>query len=228
MTDVLGDGISECVLLTHCGCDKDVVNAARVSYANADESTEMLEKDSKLLRYLIFNEHGSPLEHTYLRFRVKAPLYVIQEMLRHRVGVSFNQESHRYVGLGTEARPFEFYVPEKFRAQSKANKQSSLGMIEDNYSQASYEEIIQRASQSYTKLIESGVCKEQARGVLPTCTYSSLWISCNLRSLMHFVSLRDHPRAQWEIRQYAIEMKRLATQYFPESIKFFDERQGEG
>jgi thymidylate synthase (FAD) len=152
-------------------------------------------------------------------FRIKAPLYVVQEMLRHRIGTSFNQESLRYIEAG-EGDP-EFYVPLEFRAQSTKNKQSSEGALEVETPRVDYMRSLMSAQLSYKLLLKMGVCREQARGVLPHCTYTSLYFTLNARSLMHFLELRLHARAQWEIRQYAVHILHLAKQHMPVTLEIF-------
>lgn len=222
--DVLGDGISNLQLVQIFGTDRMVVNAARVSYANdVDLHAPVTEKDRKLIRFLLKHHHGTPLEHNLITFRVKAPLYVVQEMLRHRIGTSFNQQSHRYIepGKGEENVERKFYVPTHFRYQHKTNRQASEGEFpEVDYlrARADYLEACEFSYDQYQKLIDAGVAREQARGVLPHSTYTSLYFTLNLRSLMHFLGLRLEEDAQWEIRQYANQMNWIAEHYFPVTL----------
>lgn len=219
--DPLGDGLSHLELVQIFGTDKMVVNAARVSYAkDVDLNEPVNDRDKKLIRFLLENNHGTPLEHNLITFRVKAPLYVIQEMLRHRIGTSFNQESHRYIepGKGEPEVLRKFYVPTHFRYQDKKNKQASNGEFpETDYlrARADYLEACDFAYAQYQKLIDAGVAREQARGVLPHSTYSSLYFTLNLRSLFHFLELRLASNAQLEIRQYANIMRDLVRDHFP-------------
>ncbi|HEY9885991.1 MAG TPA: FAD-dependent thymidylate synthase, partial [Vampirovibrionales bacterium] len=85
-----------------------------------------------------------------------------------------------------------------------------------------YQKAIDNSYTSYQKLLEAGVCREQARGVLPQATYTQFYWTCNLRSLFHFVKLRDHEGAQWEIRQYAKAMLKQAKEFFPETIEIWE------
>lgn len=230
--DPLRDNISEIELIQACGSDKMIVNAARVSYGNdASINEAVTERDKKLIKFLLRHRHGTPFEHNLITFRVKAPLYVIQEMLRHRIGVSFNQESHRYIQPGQKSTeqgsPIrKYYVPQTFRLQDTKNKQSSIGSIDNELNDASKELYINscdEAFNNYESLINKGVCREQARGVLPHCTYSSLYFTLNLRSLMHFLGLRLPQNAQWEIRQYAKCALILCEPIFPETFEIIKE-----
>jgi len=215
--DVLGDGISSVELIQVMGSDEMIAAAARVSYAKdtspmpVNPLSERGQSNAKLIRYMIDHEHGSPFEHTLITFRVTAPLFVVQEMLRHRIGVSFNQQSGRF----TEFKP-EFYTPKVFRQQATKNKQSSEGEVKyAGLTRNVYQMANLAAYESYQSLLRLGVCREQARGVLPHCTYTSLYITFNVRSLMHFLDLRLSPDAQWEIMQYAREFARHFEQFFP-------------
>lgn len=226
--DPLGDSLSELQLIQYCGNDKMILNAARVSYANdGDINAPINERDEVLIKYMLKNKHFSPFEHNLITFRVKAPLYVVQEMLRHRIGVSVNQQSARYVEPGkNEPKHWrKFYVPNKFRKQDTVNRQGSVGEIQDNFKDIrnKYIDICDCAFDYYEDLIKSGVCREQARGVLPHSTYTTLYYTLNLRSLMHFLELRLSKSAQWEIRQYAKHMSDIASKIFPVVFKTIDE-----
>lgn len=226
--DPLGDNISEVQLVQVVGSDAMVAAAARVSYANDTPKTP--EQDEKLIRFLLAKSHGSPLEHNLLTFRLKMPLYIVQELLRHRVGTSVNQQSHRYLQLGEKVE-LEFYVPRVFRGQSVSNRQASAGTLPDQIKVAGddgwgvtdirsiYSRSLLLAGLAYQKLIDNGVAREIARGVLPHCTYTSLYWTCNLRSLLHFLGLRDSPDAQWEIMKYAQAMRELAVEHFPITMR---------
>jgi len=122
--DPLGDGISSVTLVRASGSDIDIVNAARVSYGKI--ATEVTERDIKLIRFLIKHFHTSPFEHNQLSFRIKAPLFVARQWMRHRMH-SYNEISYRYVQA-----PVEFYIPTKWRYQDKDNKQASVGAFEND------------------------------------------------------------------------------------------------
>lgn len=209
--DPLDDGISSLELVRVSGSDVDIVNAARVSYGKI--VTSINERDEKLLQFLMDHGHTSPFEHNQLSFRVKCPLYVSKQWMRHRMN-SYNEISYRYVQA-----PVEFYVPVKWRVQDKNNKQSSLGAFDDQVATEQYKKTIECAFAAYEQLLAAGICREQARGVLPTCTYTQFIFTCNLHSLMHFLKLRLHQGAQYEIRMYALGMLKLALPHFPASLK---------
>ena len=191
--------------------DLAVVNGARVSFNQ--ESQEMGERDEGLIRFLMREKHGSPFEHGYFRFLVKAPLFVVREHHRHRAGHSYNEWSGRY----SKMEP-EFYVPDNVRTQVGKPGAYSFEPVDDETHEAvrrEIEENAQRAFQAYERLLEREVAKEVARAVLPLSTYTKYYWSCNPRSLMHFCSLRNHEAAQFEIRQYAAAAETFLERLMP-------------
>ena len=208
--DPLGDGISCVTLVRASGSDIDVVNAARVSYGKV--TTEMTERDEKLIKFLMEHNHTSPFEHNQLSFRIKCPLYVARQWMRHRMN-SYNEISYRYVKAKDE-----FYMPKKWRAPDEVNKQGSIGGFQDDSIERTYSDALAHAMHSYTTLLESGVCREQARGLLPMCTYTEFIFTCNLHSLSHFLRLRLSQGAQPEIQVYAQALLKLALPHFPISL----------
>jgi thymidylate synthase (FAD) len=195
--------------------DLAVVNAARVSFnSRSDEHAgELAERDQGLIGFLMRNRHGSPFEHGYFRFLIKAPLAVVREHHRHRAGHSYNEWSGRYSQIEAE-----FYVPDFVRAQvgkpgaytfeavDAATRDAARAAIEKNGTEAFAE---------YERLLAAGVAKEVARLVLPLSTYTKYYWSCNPRSLMHFCSLRNHVDAQYEIRQYAAAAEDFLAEHMP-------------
>lgn len=200
--------------------DLAVVNGARVSFNQ--ESDELTERDSGLIRFLMREGHGSPFEHGYFRFIVKAPLFVVREHHRHRAGHSYNEWSGRY----SKMEP-EFYVPEYVRTQVGKPGAYRFEPVEDDIRDAARSEIeenAKRAFDSYERMLEQGVAKEVARAVLPLSTYTKYYWSCNPRSLMHFCSLRNHEAAQYEIRQYAAAAESFLERLMPVTHAAFAER----
>ncbi len=191
--------------------DLAVVNGARVSFNQ--ESDEFSERDAGLIRFLIRERHGSPFEHGYFRFLVKAPLFVVREHHRHRAGHSYNEWSGRYAKMDAE-----FYVPENVRTQVGKPGAYSFEPVDDETREATRREIeenAERAFEAYERLLEQGVAKEVARTVLPLSTYTKYYWSCNPRSLMHFCGLRNHESAQFEIRQYAAAAESFLERLMP-------------
>ena len=223
MPEVVADNVVE--VLDHgfialdgaLASDLAVVNGARVSFNQA--SDELDDRDAGLIRFLIRNRHGSPFEHGYFRFLVKAPLFVVREHHRHRAGHSYNEWSGRY----SKMEP-EFYVPDYVRTQVGKPGAYSFEPVDDETRDATRAEIeanATRAFQAYERLLERGVAKEVARTVLPLSTYTKYYWSCNPRSLMHFCSLRNHDDAQFEIRQYAAAAESFLERLMPVTHEAF-------
>lgn len=206
----LGDGISSLELIRISGSDLDIINAARVSYGKI--ATEVTQRDITLINFLMEHNHTSPFEHNQLSFRVKAPIYVTREWMRHRMN-SFNEISYRYAKAN-----IEFYIPKTWRFQAKVNKQASSGSFSNDELKESYTKTLELAYQTYEHLLSQGVSREQARGVLPVCIYTEFIYTCNLHSLMHFLRLRLDPGAQQEIRAYAYGLFLLAEKHFPVTL----------
>lgn len=219
--DPLGDGVSSLSLLRTAGSDLDIVNAARVSFGGMSDTFGT--RDEKLIHYLLSHQHTSPFEHTHMVFHVKLPIYIARQWVRHRIGVSYNEVSGRYTQV-----PLEFYIPQQWRVQDKVNRQGSVraDIPEGQECFDSYKKLLEAAGKTYDNLLQAGVAKELARGVLPLCTYTQFIFTCNLVSLFHFVKLRYDHHAQWEIQQYAKGMLELSYAYFPISINAWCEIQG--
>jgi thymidylate synthase (FAD) len=191
--------------------DLAVVNGARVSFNQ--ESDEMSDRDAGLIRFLVRERHGSPFEHGYFRFLVKAPLFVVREHHRHRAGHSYNEWSGRYAKMDAE-----FYVPDNVRTQVGKPGSYSFEPVDEHVRDAARREIeenAERAFEAYERLLEQGVAKEVARAVLPLSTYTKYYWSCNPRSLMHFCGLRNHESAQFEIQQYAAAAESFLERLMP-------------
>src|SRR5579872_3092114 len=213
--DPLQDGISSVELVRVSGSDIDIANAARVSYGKF--VTEISDRDIKLIGFLIKHNHTSPFEHNQLSFRIKTPLFVARQWMRHRMH-SYNEISYRYVKA-----PVEFYYPQAWRYQDKINKQSSEGAFSNEELMKCYKESIEQSYKAYELLLEQGVCREQARALLPLSTYTEFIFTTNLHALMHFMRLRLSPGAQKEIRLYAASLLALSLPHFPVSLGFWQE-----
>ena len=191
------------------GSDLSVVNAARISFAK--QTQEFRDQDRKLIHYLWTHRHTSPFRHASIQIHLKAPLFVLRQWMKHQVGCAWNEVSGRYVRFDAQ-----FYHPTRWREQHESNKQGSKGQIK-NQDQATqlYHDSMQRAVDEYHTLLDLGVCKEQARMVLPLSLYSECYWTVSLQAMMHFLELREDPHAQWEIQEYARAIRTLLTPYFP-------------
>lgn len=209
--DPLEDGISSIELDAVYGNDIDICNAARVSYGKKISS--FTDSDRKLISYLIQHQHTSPFEHNMIRFRVKCPIYVARQWMRHRIGVSYNEISYRYVKAKDE-----FHIPNIWRYQDTNNKQNSCGEFESKELTKTFRETIEKCVMLYENMIEMGVCREQARTILPVSLYTEFLFTCNLNSLFHFLKLRLKENAQLEIRNFAYHMLILIQDNFSVSV----------
>ena len=210
---VLGDGIGHVEYRNHMGDDYEVVRDARRSYDKQDEPWRE-DKDPKLIRYLAKYNHLTPFEGCVLKVSVKAPMFVVQQILRHRT-FSYNQVSHRYVKLTN----IEYYAPTSWRMQSEDNKQGSFGKVMSPYVDTEYREAMGRCIQAYNRLINSGVAREMSRMILPHSIYTGLTMTGNLRNWAHFLNLRLDPHAQEETRLYAEAIYDITKQLFPISME---------
>lgn len=201
----------------HMGGDLAVVNAARVSFAQS--SDELDDAGCGLIRFLMTNGHGTPFEHAVFKFRVKAPIFVAREWMRHRIG-SYNEWSGRYSEITTE-----FYVPSYVRTQvGKPGAYTFEALPEDeaNLARARMESLYGAAADTYHALLRDGVAKELASRVLPLATYTRFVWTANARSLMNFIRLRNAPDAQYEIREYARAIEAHFAEAMPVTAAAFD------
>ena len=202
-------------LIDHLGTESTIVNAARVSFGKL--KTEMDDRDVKLLEYLIANKHTSPLEHMVFTFSIHCPLFVRGQWHRHRTW-SYNEISRRYTEVD-----MEFYTPEALRRQAESDHQASVA--DPAFEGAELQQAISAHNQAsfelYEKLLASGVCREQARGVLPQNMMVTFWGTVDLSNLLHFLELRDSEHAQYEIREYAAAIKQLIKPIVPNVAKYF-------
>ncbi len=196
------------------GSEIDIVNAARVSYDKY--IADMRERDYKLLRYLIRNQHTSPLEMVIFKFEVYCPLFVTRQWFRHRTW-SYNEVSRRYT-----SENIAFYVPQNFRKQDKKNKQVGSGELDSETQKDVHNKLQDFTNQAialYDQLLERGVCREQARMVLPQNLLPKFIGRTDLSNLIKFLKLRDDKHSQWEIRVYAEAIKQLICDIVPTVMK---------
>ena len=218
--DLYKDNIGVVEYVDHMGTDLTIVNSARVSFGKHKE--ELDEKDEKLIRYLVKHKHTSTFEHNVVTFRFVVPLFIRSQHHRHRTW-SYNEISRRYTDLD-----LRFYEPKEFRTQHKSNRQASNTeeLINPILSCGSdCDEMIglhhQMSLDLFNRMIEAGVCREQARGVLPQNLYTEYYGTTNLSNLMKFIDLRSHDGAQWEIRQVADACLKIATDLWPTAVSSY-------
>ena len=224
--ELFGDDVGAVEYVSHMGTDLSVVNAARVSFGT--EKEEVDEKDIKLINYLMQHNHSSPFEHCVLTFKFTVPLFIRSQHHRHRTW-AYNEISRRYTSVDVK-----FYEPKQFRTQHKSNRQASTEELIDpivEYNRAGLpvsstaSDLVKSHNSEclkfFNKLLDAGVCREQARGVLPQNLYTQYFGTVNLHNLLKFVSLRVHEGAQWEIQQVARACLDIAGRHFPHSVQSY-------
>jgi thymidylate synthase (FAD) len=224
--DLYGDGIGKVELVDYVGNDLTIVNSARVSFGKHKD--ELDHNDEKLINYLIKHRHTSTLEHNFVTFRFKVPLFVRSQHHRHRTW-SYNEISRRY----TEEN-LQFYEPTEFRTQHKSNRQASN--VEElinpyilSYGRKASDAIKvyqNEAVNLYHELMEAGVCREQARGVLPQNLYTEYYGSANLNNILKFIDLRTHEGAQWEIQKVAQAVLEIVSKLYPVTVESYRKLRG--
>jgi thymidylate synthase (FAD) len=200
VTDIPADGLKPgyrsditVELVKHAASDSDVLWAARVSTAgeqSLDEPKKDPERSKGLINFLMRDRHGSPFEHNSMTFFISAPIFVFREFMRHRVGWSFNEESGRYRQL----QPV-FYIPGDDRKLVQEGRPGKYVFAPGTREQHDLttrvmEESYRQAYAAYEEMLAAGVAREVARSVLPVGLFSSMYATCNARSLMHFLGLR--------------------------------------
>ena len=163
---------------------------------------------------------ASPFEHISFTFHVKAPIFVVRQWFRHRVGMSPNEISRRY----TSKQADEFYIPDHIRIQDTKNKQGSIKLedeIKTKNSINKIEKIYEDAYNVYKELLDQGVAREMARMVLPVGQYTEFYLRANARALMHFFNLRADSHAQLEIQEYAVAITKIFKEICPWTYEAF-------
>ena len=222
------DGIGSVSLITHMGTDLTIVNSARVSFGNT--KTELSDKDRRLIKFLVKHKHTSTFEHNVVTFKFVVPLFVRSQHHRHRTW-SYNEISRRY----TE-KNMAFYLPSEFRTQHRSNRQASnpeelinppMYDMDDGvmshpnslFKVSDYLEICtDKCFDAYKDFLRKGVCREQARMILPQNLYTEYYGTCNLSNLLKFVDLRLHEGAQWEIQKVAEACLDIVSDLWPVAV----------
>lgn len=196
----------------HMGSDVNVVNAARVSFAKESKEFD-LEKDTKLINYLAKHNHWSPLAHTSVSIRVKAPIFMARQFVKHQIGLVWNEESRRYI----DDTP-EFYLPSVWRHRPVNAKQGSNGVVEDGWQvTAIVKDITEECAELYANMIEDGVAPEQARMVLPQNTMTNWIWTGSLVAFARVCKLRLDSHAQKEAQELAQKINDVVAPLYPVS-----------
>lgn len=216
--------------IDHMGSDLSVVNAARVSFDKESKSWGSAltaisddrlipvpligDADTKLVKYLASHGHWSPFAHVTVSMRWKAPIFVARQLVKHQVGLSWNEVSRRYV----KTEP-ELWWPEKWRKAAENVKQgSSEEEFEDEEGHIAVAvDYAQNKPEEYTTLIETGLCPEQARMFLPLNTYTEWIWTGSLYAWARVYNQRTDPTAQQETRQLVLTLDDICGQLYPVS-----------
>lgn len=215
----------------HMGSDLSVANAARVSFEKESEWQEELEVkagipvvvsrslkpgDVKLINYLAKYEHWSPFAHTSITFRVKAPIFVARQLVKHTVGFSWNEVSRRYV----DSEP-EFYIPDTWRKRADNVKQGSSEEVAATESQVGLADYCQHSLNMYHEMMHGGwdICPEQARMVLPQNTMTEWVWTGSMYAFARMCNLRLDSHTQAETREIAKLISDEMILLYPHSWK---------
>lgn len=211
----LGRTVGHVTLIDSMGTDITVVNAARVSFAKesgyVDGYGKMKEEDIRLIKYLAKHGHWTPFSQPQVQLRIKMPLFVARQWYKHQVGFTRNEVSRRYVSDTPEC-----YIPSVWRKAAPNIKQGSLpdeATVDDWH----IKDAVASAQDAYDYLINSGVCPEQARMVLPQSMFTEFVEVGSLAAYARLYSLRSSEDAQKEIRDYADSVGIILRSLFPHS-----------
>ncbi|MHB8272927.1 FAD-dependent thymidylate synthase [Bradyrhizobium sp.] len=230
MTEIIFRSDMGVTLVNVAASDESVIRAARVSTGLDMQEILHKERSDGLIRYLMKNRHGTPFEHNMFTFRVECPIAIAREMQRHRIGISFNEESGRYKELDPV-----FWIPCDERALVQEGKPGHYEMKPGTPEQlsAARQDLRFAATRAYAEyeiMLEDGIAREVARMCLPVNTYTALYMTCNARSLMNFLSLRVDSadamfpsKPQYEIQQVAREMEEHFRKSMPVTHQAFIE-----
>ena len=204
------------------GSDLSIVNSARVSYDK--ESTELSEKDERLIKFLAREGHTSPFRHATLQFEMYAPLMVARQHWKYIVGSdhtmdAWNESSRRYV---TEEPAFYIPKSDEWRSAPENSKQGSGEPLDDMVGEDTTRillQYIEEGERNYEHAMKMGICAEQARLFLPAYgMYVRYYWTASLQSVAHFLNQRLSHDSQAEIQAYARAVKTLVDPHFPISI----------
>lgn len=208
--------------MCHNGDDLTVVNAARVSFSK--ESKELNDKDVKLLNFLAREKHVLPFRHPHLTLRCKAPIFVARQLMKHQVGLSWSEESRRYID-----DPPEFYWPDKWRRRADNVKQGSSEEEFDplDWKDATWEPTWQQELRMdigilerwYLNMISEGCAPEQARMILPQNMYTNWVWTGSLLAWVQMLKLRLDSHAQRETQDFAKLVVPHLEKLYPVSFK---------
>lgn len=204
--------------------EKTIVEIARVSSKREDTSAN----PEGLINYLIRNSHWSPFEHGFITFEIETSRAIAAQLLRHRSNY-FQEFSQRYQDVNVLDSGEGIFEPVEIRKEAEVNRQSSEEIFNPQLfaypdsviwphgvdAESCVEEHLLRSQRLYDEMVEAGVATECARMILPLCVKTKLFVTMNVRSLIHWLQLRDDHHAQKEIRDIAVEVKKIAKEELP-------------
>ena len=211
-------------LIEHMGSDLTVVNAARVSFNKESEWDSipfggriegmLSQRDENLIKYLAKHKHWTPFGHCFAQFRITAPIFVARQLMKHQVGLVWNEVSRRYV----DSEP-EWWTPNTWRAKADNKKQGSSNepvsdQVTVNYA---YTDAVRHAISAYNFMLKNGVCPEQARTVLPQSILTEWYWSGTLAAFARVCNLRLEETAQEETKIIAKKINEHMKNLFPVS-----------
>ena len=212
----------EAKLIDVMGTDLSVVNAARVSfnresfYNFSEGFADLEEIDARLIKYLANHNHFTPFTHCTITMRECVPIFVARQRFKHVIGFSYNEISRRYVSYEAET-----YTPNEWRKAALNKKQGSSDETVDinpsNQIVDIYQQAVDSALWTYDRLIQKGVCPEQARMVLPQSTYTEYYVTGSLYAWARAFNLRSSSDAQKEIQDLAWKWDEILMEKFPYS-----------
>lgn len=204
-------------LIEHMGSDLSVVNAARVSFAK--ESKEFVVKDAKLINFLAREKHILPFRHPTISVRCKAPIFLARQLGKHQVGLTWSEESRRYI----DSEP-EFFWPDKWRKRAENVKQGSsdeeveyTSLWQFDSIQEDANSLLDDAVQLYNHMLESGVAPELARMILPQNMYVNWVWTGSLLAFYQTYKLRSEGHAQREAQYFANRLEAVVAPLYPAS-----------
>ena len=201
----------EVTLIDYMGTDLTVVNSARVSFGKKKEKFEP--KDKKLIAYLAKHGHWTPFGHVSLQFHIIAPVFVARQLVKHQVGLVWNEVSRRYV----DSKP-EIYTPKSWRRYAEDKKQGSSDEIAWKR-WTEYESLVKTCVGAYERMMANGICPEQARMILPQSMMTEWYWSGTLMAFARVCNLRCKPDAQLETRMITDQIDELSSVVAPISWK---------
>ena len=221
--DLYDDDIGIVSLIDSMGDDARAVHAARVSFLRDEDlltsDGRLNDKDKKLATFLLKHQHTSPFEHSSLSFRVKVPLFIARQIMRHRT-FSYNEVSRRYT-----SDCIEFHIPKELRKQADKNLQCSTDEVVFNNHKLvkAMRDQVDTSYRCYQMLLDCGVAREQARAVLPQNMYTVFYMTGNLLNWIKFLRLRLDEHAQPEVRELAYGILTLMYDVFPDTVQILQE-----